>query len=116
MRGDVMFEVIYYDYDEFLKFLKGIPVKLSVKITHHIQLLEEGFSMMGEPYSKSLGEGIFELRIKQSTNIARILYFYDEGKIIVIADGYLKKKNKTDKNILNKAKKIKKEYYNNKSK
>ncbi len=105
-----MFEITYYDYDGFVKFLKEIPVKLSVKITHHIQMLEEGFDLMGEPYSKSLGEGIFELRVKQSTNIARILYFYDEGKIIVIVDGYLKKKNKTDKNILNKARKIKKQY------
>lgn len=106
----MMFEVIYYDYDEFLDFLKEIPVKLSVKITHHIQLLEEDYNIMGEPYSKPLGDGIFELRIKQSTNIARILYFYDEGKVIVIANGYLKKKNKVNKNILNKAKKIKKEY------
>ncbi len=105
-----MFEIIYYDYDEFVAFLKGIPVKLSVKVTHYIQLLEEGVDLMGEPYSKPLGEGIFELRVKQSSNIARVLFFYDEGKVIVITDGYLKKKNKTDKNILDKAKKIKKKY------
>ncbi len=36
--------------------------------------------------------------------------FFDEGKIVVLANGFQKKSQKTPKSELEKAKKIKKEY------
>ena len=37
-------------------------------------------------------DGIFELRISQSSNITRILYFFIKGDIDVLTNGFVKKK------------------------
>lgn len=60
-----------------------------------LQLLEEKGYQLREPYSKSIGDGIFEIRCKVGNNISRILYFfYYEGKII-LTNGFIKKTIKT---------------------
>ena len=65
---------------------------------------------MREPYSKPLGDGIFELRGQVGNDISRILYFfYFEGKIIV-TNGFIKKTQKTPKNEIEKAKQYRKEF------
>lgn len=47
-------------------------------------------------------------------NIFRAFSFFDEGKLIVIANAFQKKSQKTPKNELELARKIKKEYFNEK--
>lgn len=39
-------------------------------------LLENIGEYLNEPFSKYLGQGIFEFRVESGTNITRILYFY----------------------------------------
>jgi hypothetical protein len=34
-------------------------------------------------------EGIYEIRVQQGRNIFRILCFFDEGKLIVLANAFL---------------------------
>ena len=51
-----------------------------------------------------------ELRIRQSSNIARILFFYDGNKI-VLTNGFIKKSNKTPRNEIIKAIKYRKYYF-----
>ena len=41
-----------------------------------LEFLEEKGPMLREPFSKPLGEGIFEVRAKQGTDISRVLYFF----------------------------------------
>ncbi|MFN4084714.1 MAG: type II toxin-antitoxin system RelE/ParE family toxin [Spirosomataceae bacterium] len=48
--------------------------------------------------------------MKQGSDIFRIFYFFDEGKLIVLANGFQKKTQKTPKSEIEKALKIKKEY------
>ena len=56
--------------------------------------VEKGHSLR-EPYSVPLGDGIFELRAIQGSNISRALFFfYVEGRI-VITHGFIKKTQKT---------------------
>ncbi len=43
-------------------------------------------------------------------------FFFDEGQLIIVANAFQKKTQKTPKNELELAKKIKKEYFNEKSK
>ena len=46
-------------------------------------LLEEFGNTLREPHSKPMGNGIFELRIKFSSDISRIFYlFFADNKII----------------------------------
>ncbi|WP_333686380.1 type II toxin-antitoxin system RelE/ParE family toxin, partial [Mitsuokella jalaludinii] len=59
------------------------------------ELLEEKGTDLREPYTKPLGDGIFELRCKQSSNISRALFFFFLGGKIIITNGFVKKTNKT---------------------
>ena len=60
-----------------------------------LEILEERGNELREPYSKYLGDGIFEIRCKVGNDITRVLYFfYYEGKI-VLTNGFVKKTQKT---------------------
>lgn len=76
---NVCFEVnFYYKADgscPVRDFLDTLDDKMLAKLLGTISLLEANGTQLREPYSKSLGDGIFELRAKQSSNITRILYF-----------------------------------------
>ena len=59
-------------------------------------------------------DGLYEIRVEVGSNIFRALAFFDEGQIIVVANAFQKKTQKTPKNEIELAKKIKKEYFNEK--
>ena len=63
-----------------------------------------------EPYSSPMGNGIFELRTKQGTNITRVFYFFLVGQKVVLTNGLVKKTQKTPKADLDLAKKYKTDY------
>ena len=70
-----------------------------------IDILEQYGNQLREPYSKSLDDGIFELRAKVGSDISRVLYFfYYEGRII-LTNGFVKKTQKTPQNEIALAKK-----------
>ena len=65
---------------------------------------------LGEPYTKSLKGGLFEIRIKSDEGIARSIYCYEIGKRIIILLTFVKKTQKTPKSILNLAEQRLKEF------
>ena len=54
--------------------------------------------------------GLYEIRVKLGSDIFRIFCFFDEGKLVVLANGFQKKTQKTPKLEIERALKIKKEY------
>ena len=58
-----------------------------------------------------MGEGLFELRVEYESNIYRVFFIFDEGNIVVLFNGFQKKKQKTPKAEIDKALRIKNEYY-----
>lgn len=95
-----------------LEFMKGIAdKKMAAKILRAIDLLETIGNEIRQSHNKYLGNGIYELRIKQGSNIARVFYFYYHGKQIVLTNGYMKKENKTSHGGFVKAMKYRKEYF-----
>ena len=59
-------------------------------------------------------DGLYEIRIQLASDIFRIFCFFDEGKLVVLANGFQKKNQKTPKQEIIKALKIKEEYYESK--
>lgn len=57
-------------------------------------------------------EGLFEIRIEFEGNIYRIFCCFDEGNIVVLFNGFQKKTQKTPINEIQRALKIKSEYFN----
>lgn len=61
-------------------------------------------------------DGLYEIRIKFQGNIYRVFCCFDEGKIVVIFNGFQKKSQKTPQSEIDRALKIKEEYFKEKSK
>jgi len=56
-------------------------------------------------------DGLFEIRIELGSNIYRIFSCFDEGNIVVLFNGFQKKSQKTPKKEIEKAERLKKEYF-----
>ena len=109
-----MFVLEFYSLPDGRKpveeFLDSLPVKMRVKALDSLDLLEEYGNQLRLPYSKALEDGIFELRIKFSSDISRIFYFFYVGNWILITNGFIKKTQKTPAAELAKARKYKQDY------
>ncbi|GGG03097.1 toxin RelE [Pontibacter amylolyticus] len=81
------------------------------KIIWTLNLIEE-LERVPETYLKHLEstDGLFEIRVQQGSDIFRIFCFFDEGKLVVLANGFQKKTQKTPKKEIERALKIKAEY------
>lgn len=103
--------VFYKDY--FEKFFVKQRDKVKEKIIWTFQLIEE-IDRIPETYLKHIGgtDGLFEIRIQQGSDIFRVFCFFDEGQLVVLANGFQKKTQKTPKGEIEKALKIKIEYEN----
>lgn len=56
-------------------------------------------------------DGLFEIRIEFESNIYRIFCCFDEGNLVVLFNGFQKKSQKTPRSEIEKALKIKDEYF-----
>lgn len=56
-------------------------------------------------------DGLFEIRIEFQSNIYRIFCCFDEGDLVVLFNGFQKKSQKTPKQEIDKALKLKEEYF-----
>jgi phage-related protein len=50
---------------------------------------------LGEPHTKALGSGLFELRLRSGDGIARVFFCTLSGRQIVMLHGFVKKSQKT---------------------
>ena len=86
------------------EFILSQETKMKAKLFGLVDMLEQYGNQLREPYSKSLGDGIFEIRAKVGTDITRVLYFfYYEGRII-LTNGFVKKTQETPSSEIKKAK------------
>lgn len=78
--------------------------------------LIEAVQRVPEIYLKHIENtnGLYEIRIQQGSDIFRIFCFFDQGHLVVLANGFQKKTQKTPKQEIENAIKIKKEYENEK--
>ena len=109
-----MYEIILYDTKDgkcpVQEFMDSLEPKLLAKTLRTIDLLKVNGPLLREPYSKAVDDGIFELRIKQGSDITRILYFFIVGKKAVLTNGFIKKSQKTPRSEKLLAKKYKIDY------
>ncbi|MET0637961.1 MAG: type II toxin-antitoxin system RelE/ParE family toxin [Chitinophagaceae bacterium] len=105
--------VFYKDY--FSNFFESQREKVKTKIIWTLSLLEE-LEKVPETFFKHLEntDGLYEIRIQQGSDIFRIFCFFDRGKLVVLANGFQKKTQKTPKGEIERALKIKYEYENEK--
>ena len=94
------------------EFILSQELKMKSRLYRTLAVLETDGNNIREPYSKFLGDGIYEVRVQQGNNIARVLYFFVVNRKIILTNGFIKKSQKTPKSEINKAKKFRSEYLN----
>ena len=83
-------------------WLKGLPVAERKTVGEDIKTVQFGWPI-GMPLVAHLENGIWEVRTRLSTRIARVLFVLD-GDIMVLLHGFIKKEQKTPKPELDLAK------------
>ena len=111
MQKEKKIRTVTFYKDYFARFFVKQREKVQDKITWTLELLEH-LEKIPETYLKHLEntDGLYEIRVKQGSDIFRIFCFYDKGKLIILANGFQKKEQKTPKIEIEKALKIKKQY------
>jgi len=108
------FDIEYFEKSDKTRpaeeFILSEDIKMRAKIFRMLELLELKGNDLREPYSSYLTDGIFELRVKQGSDISRVLYFFVVGKKIILTNGFRKKTQKTPQSEIDLAKKYKTEY------
>lgn len=56
-------------------------------------------------------DGLYEIRVEVASDIYRIFCCFDKGNLIILFNGFQKKKQKTPKQELDTATKLKREYF-----
>jgi len=107
-------EVIAYE-NHFEDFLKKQPVKVQNKIFKIIEAIET-LERIPENYLKLITgtKGLYEARISLASNIWRVFCFFDEGRLVILLNGFTKKSQKTPKREIEKALRLMNSYYNEK--
>ena len=109
-------EVIAYK-DYFETFLLEQSQKVQDKIFKVIEIIET-YERVPSNYLKAITgtNGLYEARIKLASNIWRVFCFFDEGRLVILLNGFAKKSQKTPKKEIDKAIRLMNMYYEEKSK
>jgi phage-related protein len=104
-------QIIYFK-DYFKQFFDSQSEKIKEKIDYVLFLITVADRIPKKFFQYIEGtDGLFEIRIEFESNIYRIFCCFDEGKLVVLFNGFQKKSQKTPLNELEKANRIKKEYF-----
>lgn len=107
-------EIIAYK-GYFKEFFENLDAGTQDKILYVLMLLQTQ-DRIPLKFMRLIEEGFYELRIEYQSNIYRIFFCFDEGRIVILFNGFQKKTEKTPKKEIDKAKILRKEYYGSKNK
>jgi phage-related protein len=106
---NLKFRQVFLYKNYFTDFFNKQRPKARQKILWTLKLVET-LQYVPQDYFKHIHKGIYEIRVQTGNDIFRILCFFDDNKLIVLANGFQKKTQKTPVNEIDKAQKIKDEY------
>lgn len=59
-------------------------------------------------------DGLYEMRIKVGSDIFRVFCCFDKGNLVILFNGFQKKSDKTPRQEIERAEKLKQQYYESK--
>ena len=103
---------IIFHGEYFLDFYKGLDIKVKSKIQYVLELIKQVDRVPVKFLAPMSGyEGLYEVRVEYQSNIYRIFCCFDDGKLVVRFNGFQKKTQKTPKEEIDKAMRLKNEYF-----
>lgn len=109
-------EIVFYK-NYFDDFFETLTEKVKDKIDE-VLFMTTILERIPTKFFKSVTgiKGLFEIRIEYESNIYRIFCCFDKGNLVVLFNGFQKKKQKTPEKELSKAEIIMTEYFNEQKK
>ena len=103
--------IIFHDR-HFMDFYLEQSTKVQEKIEFVLRIIRLVERVSRKFLSPMEGtDGLYEVKIEFSSNIYRIFCCFDEGNVIVLFNGFQKKTQKTPLKEIEKALKLKREYF-----
>lgn len=111
MQEKFIREIFFYK-NYYLDFFETLKPEVKKKMNWTLQLIAT-IDRVPEKYFKYMtgSTGIFEIRVEVGSDIFRVFSFFDKGKLIILLNGFQKKTQKTPKNDIELAEKLKKQYF-----
>jgi len=106
---------IYYYKNFYLDFFAKLKPEVKKKFNWTLKLIATLDKIPVKFFKHIEGSSeLYEIRIEVGREIYRLFSFFDKGQIIVILNGFQKKTQKTPKNEIEMAEKLKKQYFDEK--
>ena len=102
-------EILYYK-KYFIDFFMSLDDGAKKKIADVRDMLKTQ-QRLKKNFVKLVRDGVYELRVGHNGNIYRAFFIFDEGNIVMLFNGFQKKTQKTPESEIEKAVKLKNEYY-----
>ena len=98
-----------------MDFYKVQDENVKLKIQHVFEVIKQ-VDRVPEKFLKHLAgtDGLYEIRVEYQSNIFRIFCCFDKGNLVILFNAFQKKSQKTPKKELEKAMRLKTEYFKNK--
>lgn len=103
-------EILFFG-DNVIDFYRSQDSKVRLKIEYVLDLVRFERQVPIKFFKKLENtDGIYEVRVITSQRSIRILCFQDEGTLVVLTNAFIKKTQKTPKNEIKLAEKLKDQY------
>jgi Phage-related protein len=96
------YEIRYYS-EEVQDDILDLPDSLAARYLVLTRRMVALGPNLGEPHTKAMKNGLFELRLKGADGISRVFYCTQAGRRIVMLHSFVKKTNRTPTRELDKA-------------
>jgi phage-related protein len=114
---EIFIRNIYYYKNYYLDFYATLDPDVKKKFNWTLQLISVIERVPEKYFSYMTGSsGLYEIRVEVGSNIYRVFSFFDEGKLVVLVNGFVKKTRKTPKREIELAEKLKNHYFDEKDK
>lgn len=107
-------EVFYYK-NYYLDFFNTLTPSAQKKFNWTLQLISTVDRVPKKFFDYITNSaGLYEIRVEVGSDIYRVFSFFDEGHLIILVNGFQKKTQRTPAGEIEKAEKLKKQYFNEK--
>jgi phage-related protein len=104
-------QIVFYGH-YFEDFFNGQTGKVKGKIDHVLYVITVAERIPVKFFKHIEGtDGLYEIRVEYGGNIYRIFSCFDQGRLVVLFNGFQKKSQKTPQNEIDKALKLKHDYF-----
>ncbi|MDR0865265.1 MAG: type II toxin-antitoxin system RelE/ParE family toxin [Candidatus Symbiothrix sp.] len=111
MEEQIIREIFYYK-GYYLDFFDTLKPNVQKKFNWTLKLIST-IERVPKKYFDHItnSTGLYEIRVEVGSDIYRVFSFFDEGQLVILVNGFQKKTQKTPMSEIEKAEKLKKQYF-----